>query len=110
MTEKEALEICAELWGWLEKNPSERKRDWPGWEYRGGNIPMMSGSCPCCEYNLQQYGSGCSKCPLKDFWTRLNGDYQMCGDQFYIWNATNSPKTRKKYAKMIKDECLRRIK
>lgn len=115
LTKKKALEICADLWGWLEKHPNKRKGYWPGWETNGGQIPAMKDKCPCCQYGANKEGTNrCDICPLKSFWDTSKGSSAwLCmysSSQYFKWDSTLAPKTRKKYAKMIKDECLRRLK
>ncbi len=101
LTKKKALEICAELWGWLKDTPSKEKYDWPRWTENGGDILFMSNRCPLCEYT----NGDCKECPLVSFLS-----YCTSGGIYTKWCRAESLKTRKKYAKMIKDECLRRLK
>ena len=107
-TKKKALQITADLWEWLEKHPSKAKRNWPGWKENGGNIEDINGnSCACCDY-VTTISRDCSACPLIKLWQEVSSDCYGRGSGYYVrWCDARSPKTRKKYARIIKEGALK---
>ena len=101
LTKKKAYKLHYELWDWLYNHPLKEKRDWPGWDWNGGDYDMwhIFNSCFLCEFLL---GQECVGCPL-------NIDEISCyypSSWFQKWAFSVSPKTRKKYAKLIRDAVL----
>ena len=112
LTKKKALQITADLWEWLEKHPSKEKHQWPEWEGNGGNISDMDNDCACCEY-IDIHEIGCDKCPLIKLWPFSKDLSSSClfGKYGYFdkWDNAISPKTRKKYARIIKEGALKAL-
>ena len=113
LTKKKALQITADLWAWLEKNPTASKIWWPEWEIHGGSIPAMRADCPCCEYTQDRNEeTDCNKCPLLSLWPNET-DYPCLDnektDYFHKWCYGKSPKTKKKYARIIKEGALKEL-
>ena len=112
LTKKKALQITADLFGWLEKHPSKEKHHWPEWEVNGGDVPFMVCYCACCEY-IDLHDAGCDKCPLSKLWPLKEDEGSPClhGKYSYFgkWKAAATPKTRKKYARIIKEGALREL-
>lgn len=105
LTKKKALQITADLWGWLEDNPKKEKEEWPEWEFNGGNIAVMLDDCACCEYAQFE----CNRCPLIKLWREKSsgGDPCMGEGYFNTWGDAKTPKTKKKYARIIKEGALK---
>ena len=110
ITKKEALVKCEKLWRWLEKHPSKiAKHEWAGWEEYTKLYGKSSALCPCCHYALHSHKrySDCTKCPLLGLWGPNIDSFCLDSTSPYNkWGEASSPKTRKKYAKIIADECL----
>ncbi len=94
-----------QLWGWLAKNPSKRKNDWPGWSSNGGKHSDYISSCFACMWIEKHSVSGScgadnevSKCPLD--WKILGG---CMNDKSYYqkWDNAKTNPTRVKYARLI---------
>ena len=105
LPKKKALQITADLWEWLEDNPKKEKEEWPEWKENGGGIPMMESECACCEYAQLE----CNRCPLIKLWREKfsGGDPCMGESYFNTWRKAKSPKTKKKYARIIKEGALK---
>ena len=115
LTKKKAIELHRELWDWLYHNPSKEKEDWPGWgklEKAYGGIFL--GMCFPCEYARKiqnpKYPKSryqCDSCPLAwpqfDLWQRTSVFCYQEGTPYYKWTTCKTPRTRKKYAKLIRD-------
>jgi len=100
LTKKKAIELHRELWDWLYHHPNKQKWDWPSWESNGGNIPRVSSYCFLCEYSVQHWNNYCRETCILD-WSPDSG---CLGDgAFERWDNAISPRTRKKYAKIIRD-------
>lgn len=98
LTKKRAIELHRELWDWLYHHPSKDKGDWPRWEWNGGDIPKSKNYCFPCEYTRTQ---SCFSIPcILDWGTPHCFDDNAC---YAKWDASYSPKTRKKYAKLVRD-------
>ena len=122
LTKKLALEECEKLWLWLYKHPSkEYKHNWPEWSRYIKTYGRIKQLCPCCHVTKPDLdgwaATDCSKCPLETFWTKhKNLDYKdTCpciesDSPFDKWDKAKTSKTRKKYAKIIADECTRLLK
>ena len=91
LTKKEAFRLHFQLWDWLYHNLSKEKWEWPEWKENGGTVfnKTFGTYCLLCGYT----NNNCSICPL-------NCDY------YNEWNFARSLKTRKKYAKLIRDAVL----
>jgi len=103
LTKKKAIELHRELWDWLYGHPSKAKEDWPRWIEHGGTIPPVKDDCFLCEYARGPNGGfpNCSSCPLDwgpTFYCALSSK-----SYFVAWAYSKTPKTRKKYAKIIRD-------
>ena len=101
LTKKRAIELHRELWDWLYHHPSKIKEDWPRWEKNGGDIPYTKNDCFLCDYLNKVIRQSCFRYPCILDWGQ-----QCCfdaGAYYTIWDASISPKTRKKYARMIRD-------
>ena len=122
LTKKKALQITADLFGWLEDNPEKKKCDWPGWKFNGGNIPTMMDGCACCEYagkishDDEFAETNCKKCPLIKLWPLIeNGEGYPCNEPnygcgyYYKWDNAQSLKEIKKYARIIKEGALKEL-
>ena len=87
------------LWNWLAKNPGTRHRlnekyHWPEWEENGGPIPALTAHCfPCDETDL------CYECRID--WG--SGHCKDPGLSFFKWEGAKTPKTRAKYAAIVRD-------
>lgn len=90
----DALRICAELWEWLEENPTEEKSNWGGWKKYGD----MYGDCPCCEYT-NRFAQSCDVCPLLFLWPNLCQSDQ--NSPFRLWKNSKVLEDRTKYAGII---------
>ena len=89
------------LWGWLARNPSQEKWDYPLFE-------EVRNNCWACERALQNFGEDwkCeSHCPL-DWSPALN--CMKIGSVYHKWNNAQSFRSRTKYAKLVRDLPLKR--
>jgi hypothetical protein len=93
MTESEYKAAHTALWDWLFRHPSQGKEKWPGWKINGGEHECLK-NCFACDFCGQQ--SNCAKCPLS---FRCYGD----GNPYEKWQLAVTPRTRKKYAAMVRD-------
>ena len=98
LTKKQAIELHRELWDWLYHHPSKQKWEWSEWKNNGGNFPSVESDCFLCEYELTR--SNCKNCLL--LWP-LDHCFNLGDGLFGRWEDARSPKTRKKYAKLIRD-------
>ena len=92
------------LWNWLSKrtNHKTRKRQWPGWDFNGGNVKKTDYDCLACEYvdKVTPLDPCCGKCPI--IWP----DNSLCGDDgniFDDWFFSHSTEKRAKLAAQIRD-------
>lgn len=110
LTKRRALEICRDLWLWLEENPGKRKGDWPGWK----NIDIGD-DCPCCAYVREQPPikdgiMDCLKCPLLSLWPAKRVGYRVMvpcerpTSPYWKWWDRDAPVNRNKtyYARKIR--------
>ena len=117
LTPRLADKLVFEKWNWHIKHPSKGSGDWGRWKRNGGDVPEMECFCPYCQlfyYNLHPnksnpitpYQFDCNKkCPLVQVG-------QMCekkGNWYDKWRKAKSPKTRKKYATLIRDVAGERL-
>lgn len=91
------------LWRWLAENPKikgefSEKRDWPEWEFNGGRYKKQLLDCFLCN-------NTCSHCPIK--WPSPR-EY-ICGGLFGKWYYAKTSKFTARYAKMIAELPVRRI-
>lgn len=108
LTRKKIDELCYQLWDWLYHHPSKEKADWPKWSrvslsswnkrYYYKDKFINQGCFYCNHYS-------CPNCPLGKV-SRCTAD-----DAAYFgkWIRAESPKTRKKYAKLIRDIAGKRL-
>ena len=80
-------------------------RHWGGWTSYEWLYDIAPGSCPCCHSVITYTGApDCSECPLFSLW----GDNCCSPSSPYDkWENSLTIETRKKYAKIIADECRR---
>lgn len=105
MRRDQYIELHRELWNWLYHHPNSGKEDWPEWEFNEGKIPSMPYDCFPCEFSKNV----CPNCLFE--W----GNDISCIDKKFIddkgyysrWVSAKSPKTRKKYARIIRDLSVR---
>ena len=102
LTKKKADELCYEMWNWLYHHPSKKKDYWPRWEKNGGDIPRMYAECPYCEFY------GCQKCPLAKA-MKMTCVPGIGFSWFQRHRKAKTPKTKKKYAKLIRDVAGKRL-
>ena len=92
LTKKKAMEICIELWTYLEET-GNLKGYWPEWEKYG----PMAMNCPLCEYNRRHHSKnnvGCN-CPL------AQSPFKGCTQppcQYNGWSDARNTTQNKKYA------------
>jgi len=99
MTKKEYHRRHIKLWDWLYHYPSKGKSECPYWEWNGGNWEYVIGYCFACE----ECNRICDNCMFDwDGFNCINRIVDKDG-YFYKWHFAKSPKTRKKYAKIIRD-------
>lgn len=98
LTAKQTIDKHREQWDWHYHHPTKGKEDYHQWERNGGDIPEIKFDCFLCEY-AYAHGLGCDDCLLK--WP--GGTCTWRKGLFAKWSGAESPKTRKKYAKMIRD-------
>lgn len=91
LTKKQAYKLHYELWDWLYNNPNKHKWNWPKWEYNGGKVKTTQLDCFLCEIYGFKYQNECQGCPLDPF------------SYWNDWQEAKTPKTKKKYAKLIRD-------
>jgi len=93
MTKKEYHRRHIKLWDWLYHNPFKSKDECPYWEWNGGDWEYVHGCCFACE----ESNSECDNCMFE--WEE-KGYYEK-------WHKAKTIKTKKKYAKIIRDLKLR---
>lgn len=101
LTKKRAIELHRELWDWLYHHPSKVKDDWPRWEDNGGDISEALCDCFLCEYKQTTTIESCFTWPCILDWQN-RGCFSRKG-YLGLWEIALSPKTRKKYAKLIRN-------
>jgi len=126
----ETLQLCRDMWRWLEKNPSCIDKTlalttlWDN-KYK----PYLE--CFCCEYVIQKFHGKrgkitklCGLCPLTELWVGKEKPINAVGScicesyvssPWYLWNYTGESikkgkQTRKLAAKKIADFCENKIK
>jgi len=93
LTKKKAIELHRELWDWLYHNPSKDKTDWPRWRGNGGDLLYVYNLCFLCESS--------TFCCLLDWSPTYSCMTHNSWYKKYLY--AKSSKTRKKYAKIIRD-------
>jgi len=91
-TKEEAIRLHRELWDWLYHHPLKGKEDWPKWVWNDGDLDAYN-RCFLCDY----VGSCC---PVN--WVTTT-DCMSKRSYYHRWSKAKTPKTRKKYAKLIRD-------
>jgi hypothetical protein len=90
MTEREAKELCLEVWRYLAEHPeTARKSDLPKALY--ARISSLQCECPLCEV------CSCDQCPLYTKQRACSDE----GEPYARWNHARTPGTRRKAAKEI---------
>ena len=92
LNKKETIRLHRELWDWLYKHPSKDKEDWPEWA-RNYGYSSVRNLCFLCDYK-----GIC--CPVS--WVKTD-TCQGKGSYYFSWSSAKTLKTRKKYAKLIRD-------
>ena len=111
LTKKKADELCYEKWNWHYHNPGYLlSGSWPRWEFNSGDLPPMLCNCPYCELYDNSVGISynCKECPLATSGHKCEDTFDK-NDYWYKWNYANSNRTRKKYAKLIRDIAGKRL-
>jgi len=95
-------ELHIKIWDWLYQNPSKDKEDWPEWDFNGGEVKEVMALCFACkEAGINKNGySNCHRCPIK--WN--GGHCENIDSEYAKWHDSKTDKTRKKYAKIIRDK------
>ena len=110
MTDREALELTSEIWGWLAANPESEKKDWPGF----GGIRYMENNCPLCEKAVEKIGAEdfCGACLLKDLWPKDSMGDSLCfnGGLWSQWAPEKDLKARGAIAREIANLCREKLK
>lgn len=85
-----------ELWDWCFHHPSSEKYNCPMWRWNDGPWEDENGSeCHACD----ACGFRCGECPVD--WGKPTCSSE--GSPFDKWCDAGSPKTRKKYAALVRD-------
>ena len=94
LTRRKAIELFREHWRWAGKT-GKYKKEWPGLhgEY-------IENDCFLCEYDNQHKGSYCCNTCLI-IWPSEDGSCEGSGSPYDKWGAATTPRTRKKWAKVI---------
>jgi len=97
LTKEQAIDYSIELWEFLAKTGKE-KEEWEGWEKYSeyGGLTGEWSDCFLCEYDGQERGY-CDDCP---YYLKF-GDCDDNDTPFRKWYIAETPKTRKKYAKLF---------
>lgn len=91
-----------DLWDWLYNNPAMEKDDYPKWHKNGGKLTRPYNTCFLCEIYLV-----CGICIL----TIKSGTMCRHGSNWFSkWNKAKTTRTRKKYAKLIRDIFVEEVK
>ena len=99
LTKEKALEISKELWTYLAET-GKYKREWPKWKEYG----EMVHDCPLCQYaSKDNFAPDCSGCAYYQRFGRCIPfhPHQTENEPFGRWVLAETPKTRKKYAKLF---------
>ena len=98
--EQIAIDRTIELWTWLAETGKEWKRDWHGWQDNGGQYGRNRYSCFLCEFI-----GGMRDCPLcpycQKFGRCMDLRHLKPHNPFEKWARARTPRTRKKYAKLV---------
>jgi hypothetical protein len=103
------------MWGWLSRNPTKGKSDWPEWESNGGSIRDVPSHCFACTVASRSGERDCTKCPVV-VWAQAAERQEQDGEKpdapcsdddqlFDLWAFTPWCLTgqRAGYAAMIRD-------
>ncbi len=96
MTKTEAIDRTIELWTWLAETGKEDKEDWNGWGWNGGKYSNNINKCFLCDF-AYDFDVDCPLCP----YAKKFGRCDMTGKPFLKWCEVETPRTRKKYAKLF---------
>jgi len=91
MTEKEAKELCIEVWEYLTEHLEFGKEDLPGYLYH--KIENMSCKCPLCEY----FNCRCVHCPIG----RAGQKCTVGTSHYFRWDNACCIEERQEHAKGI---------
>jgi len=106
------IKLHKELWGWLATTGEKLKEKWPGWKWNGGKYIDEAGDwCFCCDYAILHAEENenydieyCGFCPITWAPDSVQDHCLNAGSDYYKWSIANTIKTRKKYAKKIRDK------
>ena len=108
LSKKRAIKLFREHWKWLAETGSNRKDDWPGWDFDDDYIEHC---CFLCEYAKGRSDHDCRKCPID--WGvnyEIEDGSGQCSyadndtwNYYGKWDRARTVKTRKKYAKIISE-------
>jgi hypothetical protein len=107
---RQMIKLHRELWNWLYENPSKvSKLAWPRWVGQGGDIPMVNCECFACHHSdsLDEPCDNKRGCPLFR-WGTSDHTCIFVNSYYDKWTDAGTDKTRKKYAKLIRDLPVRR--
>jgi hypothetical protein len=103
MTNAEYKAAHIEMWQWLYDNPEKNKKDWPGWNFNGGQYTFNVSLCFACVLATERSTDiPCAYCCPLD-----QNVMKGCGDDspYAKWHdvAKDDATTRQKYAALIRD-------
>lgn len=98
-TREDALLHCFDLWLWLAITGSDKKSEWPGWNFNGGYLERcIFWNCPTCEYTHNtHFVGGCNNACLLN-WSSGNRKCNYKGGEFWEWRHAVTIEDRKKWA------------
>ena len=118
-TRRQALALCEEMWRTLSKTGNSSKLSALGTlgETRGDwdEFVYTAAECFACEYHKEHLNQTCLNCICTKIWNVGNkktwiADCAGSTSPYYRWNQARTTRTRKKYAKIIADGCLKLLK
>jgi hypothetical protein len=107
LSDVEALEHGAELWGWLAETGKGDKAAWPGWEKF---TRYAEACCFLCEF-AEENALECGQCLLHWRDGGVNPLLEPCANgEFGVWSGCNSRSQRRAAARVIADMHLAKLK
>jgi len=100
MTKEEYYRKHVKLWDWLYHNPDKSKEQCPYWEWNGGDWKYATNCCHACE----ECNKDCNNCMFD--WEAIRCSYRKNNKRrgyFNKWFFAKTIKTKKKYAKIIRN-------